>query len=147
MAKPTTTRRKTNAFDKTALLAAIAASSMLKPEPVPVEELDAVIYVKRMGIGERDEYFARMKELPNDKGGSLSNAVAFTLAVVDETGNYLFADDKGEHLATDEDIEAVQKIPPVLIDKALNKFYEVNRFIKLSPQQAQDDADGELKNS
>lgn len=147
MAKPTTTRRKPAVFGKTALFAAVAASNMLKPEPVPVEELDAVIYVKRMGIGERDEYFAKMKEVPTDKGASLSNAVAFTLAVVDEDGSYLFADDNGEHLATNEDIEAVQKIPPVLIDKALNKFYEVNRFIKLSPQQAQDDADGELKNS
>lgn len=139
--------RKSAAFGKTTLLAAIAASNMLKPEPVPIEEMDAIIYVKRMGIGERDEYFEKMKDVPTDKGSSHSNALAFTLAVVDEEGSYLFADEKGEHLANDEDIEAVQKIPPLLIDKALNKFYEVNRFIKLSPQQAQDDADGELKNS
>lgn len=145
---PTTKKNtKTAAFDKLQLLSAIAASTMLAPEPVPIEELDAVIYVKRMTIGERDEYFAKMKEVPTDAGTSYGNAVAFTLAVVDEKGDYLFADDDRKHLVTDDDIEAVQKMPPALMDTALNKFYEVNYFIKADPKQAQAQADGELKNS
>lgn len=144
-----TTKKNTKspALGKTQLLSAIAASAMLKPEAVLIEELDATIYVKRMTIGERDEYFAKMKEVPTGAGTSYGNALAFTLAVVDEQGAYLFTDDNGEHLATEDDIKAVQKTPPVLIDKALNKFYEVNRFVKMNAQQAQDDADGELKNS
>ena len=120
---------------------------MLAPEAVPIDELDATIYVKRMTIGERDEYFAKMKEVPTDQGTSYGNALAFMLAVVDEQGAYLFSDENGAHYATDDDIKAVQKTPPVLIDKALNKFYEVNRFVKMDPKQAQDDANGELKNS
>lgn len=138
---------KTPSMGKAQLLSAIAASAMLAPEAVPIDELDATIYVKRMTIGERDEYFAKMKEVPTDQGTSYGNALAFTLAVVDEQGAYLFADENGAHYATDDDIKAVQKTPPVLIDKALNKFYEVNRFVKMNAQQAQDDADGELKNS
>lgn len=138
---------KNTALNKTALLAAVASSAMLAPEAVPIDELDATIYVKRMTIGERDEYFAKMKEVPTDQGTSYGNALAFTLAVVDEQGAYLFADENGAHYATDDDIKAVQKTPPVLIDKALNKFYEVNRFVKMDPKQAQDDANGELKNS
>lgn len=145
----TTTKKntKTPYVGKAQLLSAIAASAMLAPEAVPIDELDATIYVKRMTIGERDEYFAKMKEAPTDQGTSYGNALAFTLAVVDEQGTYLFADENGAHYATDDDIKAVQKTPPVLIDKALNKFYEVNRFVKMDPKQAQDDANGELKNS
>lgn len=138
---------KNAVLGKTQLLSAIAASAMLKPEAVPIEELDATIYVKRMTIGERDEYFAQMKEVPTEQGTSYGNAVAFTLAVVDEQGAYLFADETGEHLATADDIKAVQKLPPALIHKALDKFYEVNRFIKSNAKNARDDADGELKNS
>lgn len=138
---------KTIALGKTQLLSAIAESMMLAPEPVPIDELDAIIYVKRMTIGERDEYFAKMKTAPTGQGTSYGNALAFTLAVVDEKGNYLFADENGQHEATDDDIKAVQKTPPMLIDKALDKFYEVNRFIKIDTAQAQADADGELKNS
>lgn len=137
MAKPTTTRRKTTAFDKTALLAAIASSALLTPSRLTIEELDADVFVKRMTLGEREKYFEEMKKVEG-KG----NVEAFIIALVDENNEPLF---------TLDDIEVVKTIPPVLTDAVILEFNIINRFVVKKPEK-KDDADQpqedeDLKNS
>lgn len=138
---------KTAAFGKAQLLSAIATSSLLAPEPVEIEELDAVIYVKRMTIGERDDYFAKVNGISLESGTSQVNAMAFSLAVVDEKGAYLFADEDGNHLATDDDIAELKKLPQVLTNAVLSKFNIINHFVVADATKQQAAEDGELKNS
>lgn len=137
MAKPTTTRRKTNAFDKTSLLAAIAASPILKPSRLTIKELDGDVFVKRMTLGERDQYFEEMKQVEG-KG----NVEAFIIALVDENNEPLF---------TLDDIEDVKRIPPILTDAVILEFNIINRFVIKKPEKKDDSEqpqeDEDLKNS
>lgn len=137
MAKPTTTRRKTTAFDKTTLLAAIGSSAMLAPSRLPIKELDADVFVKRMTLGERDEYFEAMKKVEG-KG----NVEAFIIALVDENNEPLF---------TLDDIDIVKTIPPVLTDAVILEFNIINRFVVKRPEKKDDtdqpQEDEDLKNS
>ena len=135
MAKAATTR-KPAAIGKTQLMAAIAASAMLTPSRLPIPDLDADVFVKRMTLGERDKYFEDMKEVEG-KG----NVEAFIIAIVDENNEPLF---------TLDDVEVVKTIPPVLTDAVLLEFNTINRFIIKKPDKqaaANDDESEDLKNS
>ncbi|MGP5203702.1 hypothetical protein ACTXKB_13180 [Psychrobacter aquimaris] len=143
MAKPTTTRRKTNAFDKTALLAAIGASTLLKPSRCPIEALDADILVRRLTIAERDQYFADMAEIRTKQGAAGNgNTEAFIYAAANEDNSPMF---------TLEDYDVVKSLPAELVLAAIHEFNVINRFIvklpdkKLEGDQPQEDED--LKNS
>ena len=137
MAK-TTAQRKANPLGRTALLAAIASSTLLAPSRLTIKELDADVFVKRMTLGEREKYFEDMKEVEG-KG----NVEAFIIALVDENNEPLF---------TLDDIEIIKTIPPVLTDAVLLEFNIINRFIVKKPVKQDDEtADGpedeDLKNS
>lgn len=142
MAKPTPTRRKTNAFDKTALLAAIGASAMLKPSRCPIEELDADILVRRLTIAERDQYFADMAEVRAKKGAAGNgNTEAFIYAAANEDNSPMF---------TLDDYDVVKSLPAELVLAALHEFNVINRFIVKAPDKKADDKepeDEDLKNS
>ena len=137
MAK-TVAQRKANPLGRTTLLAAIASSAMLAPSRLPIKELNADVFVKRMTLGERDEYFEGMKEVVG-KG----NVEAFIIALVDENNEPLF---------TLDDIEIVKTIPPVLTDAVILEFNIINRFVVKRPEKKTDDndqpqEDEDLKNS
>lgn len=132
MAKPT---QKNIVFGKTQLLSAIAASAMLKPERLHIKELDGDVFVKRMTLGERDQYFLDMKNV-RESGGN-GNAEAFISAIVTEDGDYMFSAD---------DLDQVRGLPPALTTAVLNKFYEVNRFMNVDADDT-DEAEAEVKNS
>lgn len=128
---------KNAVLGKAQLLSAIASSSMLAPSRLPIKELDADVFVKRMTLGERDEYFEAMKKVEG-KG----NVEAFIIALVDENNEPLF---------TLDDIDIVKTIPPVLTDAVLAEFNIINRFVrrplanKTEADEPQEDED--LKNS
>ena len=136
MAK-TAAQRKANPLGRTTLLAAIASSALLAPSRLPIKELDADVFVKRMTLGEREQYFEDMKEVVG-KG----NIEAFIIALVDENNEPLF---------TLDDVEVVKTIPPVLTDAVLAEFNIINRFVrkplanKTEVGEPQEDED--LKNS
>lgn len=136
MAK-TAAQRKANPLGRTTLLAAIASSTLLAPSRLPIKELDADVFVKRMTLGEREQYFEDMKEVVG-KG----NIEAFIIAIVDENNEPLF---------TLDDVEVVKTIPPVLTDAVLAEFNIINRFVrkplanKTEVDEPQEDED--LKNS
>lgn len=136
MAK-TAAQRKANPLGRTTLLAAIASSALLAPSRLPIKELDADVFVKRMTLGEREQYFEDMKEVVG-KG----NIEAFIIAIVDENNEPLF---------TLDDVEVVKTIPPVLTDAVLAEFNIINRFVrkplanKTEVDEPQEDED--LKNS
>lgn len=136
MAK-TATQRKANPLGRTTLLAAIASSALLAPSRLTIKELDADVFVKRMTLGEREQYFEDMKEVAG-KG----NIEAFIIAIVDENNEPLF---------TLDDVEVVKTIPPVLTDAVLSEFNIINRFVrkpstnKTETDEPQEDED--LKNS
>lgn len=136
MAK-TAAQRKANPLGRTTLLAAIASSALLAPSRLPIKELDADVFVKRMTLGEREQYFEDMKEVVG-KG----NIEAFIIAIVDENNEPLF---------TLDDVEVVKTIPPVLTDAVLAEFNIINRFVrkplanKTEADEPQEDED--LKNS
>ena len=136
MAK-TLAQRKANPLGRTTLLAAIASSAMLTPSRLTIEELDADVFVKRMTLGEREQYFEDMKEVEG-KG----NVEAFIIAIVDENNEPLF---------TLDDVEVVKTIPPVLTDAVLLEFNTINRFIIKKPVKKGDGdesaEDEDLKNS
>lgn len=128
---------KNAVLGKAQLLSAIASSAMLAPSRLPIKELDADVFVKRMTLGERDEYFEAMKEVKG-KG----NVEAFIIALVDENNEPLF---------TLDDIDIVKTIPPVLTDAVILEFNVINRFVIKRPEK-KDDADQpqedeDLKNS
>ncbi|MGE6324141.1 hypothetical protein ACQKDA_00065 [Psychrobacter sp. NPDC078370] len=128
---------KNAVLGKAQLLSAIASSSMLAPSRLPIKELDADVFVKRMTLGERDEYFEAMKKVEG-KG----NVEAFIIALVDENNEPLF---------TLDDIDIVKTIPPVLTDAVILEFNVINRFVIKRPEK-KDDAeqpqeDEDLKNS
>lgn len=136
MAK-TATQRKANPLGRTTLLAAIASSALLAPSRLPIEELDADVFVKRLTLGEREKYFEDMRQVEG-KG----NVEAFIIAIVDE---------KNEPLFTLDDIEVVKTIPPILTEAVLFEFNKINRFITKLPDR-KDNADEpkedeDLKNS
>lgn len=135
MAKPAA-QRKANPLGRATLLTAIAASAMLAPSRLTIEDLDADVFVKRMTLGEREKYFEDMKEVEG-KG----NVEAFIIAIVDENNEPLF---------TIDDVEVVKTIPPVLTDAVLLEFNTINRFIVKKPKNQDDDDEPEsddLKNS
>lgn len=137
MAK-TTAQRKANPLGRTALLTAIASSTLLAPSRLTIKELDADVFVKRMTLGEREKYFEDMKEVEG-KG----NVEAFIIALVDENNEPLF---------TLDDIEIIKTIPPVLTDAVLLEFNIINRFIVKKPVKQDDETtdepeDEDLKNS
>ncbi len=137
MAK-TAAQRKANPLGRTSLLAAIASSAMLSPSRLTIKELDADVFVKRMTLGEREDYFEGMKEVVG-KG----NVEAFIIALVDENNEPLF---------TLDDIEIVKTIPPVLTDAVILEFNIINRFVVKKPVKQDDEAadepeDEDLKNS
>ena len=128
---------KNAVLGKAQLLSAIASSAMLAPSRLPIKELDADVFVKRMTLGERDEYFEAMKKVEG-KG----NVEAFIIALVDENNEPLF---------TLDDIDIVKTIPPVLTDAVILEFNVINRFVIKRPEK-KDDADQpredeDLKNS
>ncbi|PLT21281.1 hypothetical protein [Psychrobacter sp. MES7-P7E] len=128
---------KNAVLGKTQLLSAIASSAMLAPSRLPIKELDADVFVKRMTLGERDEYFEAMKEVKG-KG----NVEAFIIALVDENNEPLF---------TLDDIDIVKTIPPVLTDAVILEFNVINRFVIKKPEKKDDtdqpQEDEDLKNS
>ena len=131
-------QRKANPLGRTTLLAAIASSVMLAPSRLPIKELDADVFVKRMTLGEREKYFEDMKEVKG-KG----NVEAFIIAIVDENNEPLF---------TLDDVEVVKTIPPVLFDAVIFEFNVINRFIVKKPVKQDDETadepeDEDLKNS
>lgn len=134
MAKPAA-RRKAHPLGRATLLTAIAASAMLAPSRLTIEELDADVFVKRMTLGEREQYFEDMKTVEG-KG----NIEAFIIAIVDENNEPLF---------TLDDIEVVKTIPPVLTDAVIQEFNIINRFIVKKPVKQDDDEpeSEDLKNS
>lgn len=143
MAKPTTTRQASKAFNRTGLLSAIAASTMLKPSRCPIEELDADILVRRLTIAERDQYFVDMAEVRAKKGAAGNgNTEAFIYAAANEDNSPMF---------TLDDYDVVKSLPAELVLAALHEFNVINRFIvklpdkKLEGDQPQEDED--LKNS
>lgn len=131
------TQRKVNPLGRTTLLAAIASSALLAPSRLTIEELDADVFVKRLTLGERDDYFEEMK---NVKGKG--NVEAFIIALVDENNEPLF---------TLEDIDVVKTIPPVLTDAVILEFNIINRFVIKKPEKKDDtdqpQEDEDLKNS
>tara|TARA_R110000850_G_scaffold155279_3_gene279466 strand:- start:402 stop:812 length:411 start_codon:yes stop_codon:yes gene_type:complete len=128
---------KNAVLGKAQLLSAIASSAMLAPSRLPIKELDADVFVKRMTLGERDEYFEAMKEVKG-KG----NVEAFIIALVDENNEPLF---------TLDDIDIVKTIPPVLTDAVILEFNVINRFVIKKPEKKDDtdqpQEDEDLKNS
>ena len=131
------TQRKVNPLGRTTLLAAIASSALLAPSRLPIEELDADVFVKRLTLGERDKYFEEMKKVEG-KG----NVEAFIIALVDENNEPLF---------TLDDIDVVKTIPPVLTDAVILEFNIINRFVVKKPEKKDDtdqpQEDEDLKNS
>jgi len=111
---------------------------MLKPERLPIPELNGDVFVKRMTLGERDQYFEDMKEVT--KAGGNGNAQAFIYAIATEDGEPMF---------TLADIEEVKSLPPVLTLSVINEFNIINRFINRDDgdEGADENEDGDLKNS
>jgi len=111
---------------------------MLKPERLPIPELNGDVFVNRMTLGERDQYFKDMKEVT--KAGGNGNAEAFIYAIVTENGEPMF---------TLEDIKEVKSLPPTLTASVINEFNIINRFINRinENEDAEENEDGDLKNS
>lgn len=128
--------KKTTNFTKAALLNAIAASSILAPERVHIEELDGDVFAKRMTVGEREDYFNKMKALEDSNG----LAEAFIFATVDADGERIFNDD---------DIDVVRTLPQEIVENVLEAFNRTNRLIVADDLkkagETQEDVD--LKNS
>lgn len=124
-----TAKKQKQLFDKTTLLTAIKTSAVLKPERINIPELNGDVYVKRMTVGERDDYFLKMREVKFSGGPE-----AFIFAVTDENGQALF---------TEEDLEIVRGIPPQVTEPVLKKFFEINQFNR----KAEDEVGDDLKNS
>lgn len=118
---------KTKAYDKALLLAAVAKSKLLSPEAADIEELDGVIYARRMSVGDREEYFKAMRKVEGT-----GNPEAFVRAAVDENGEALFDD-------SDEDLEIIKSLPPSITQAVLAKFNEINHLVRLSPNQDEED--------
>ena len=132
----TAATRKTNALGRSTLLAAIASSAMLAPSRIHIKELDADVFVRRLTLGERDQYFEDMKEVDGN-----GNREAFIYAMAEEDGSPMF---------TLDDIQIVKDLPPSLILDVLNEFNLVNRFIVKLPERKKDGTepeDDDLKNS
>lgn len=128
----TSRQRKMTTFGKSALLTAIAASAMLEPQRLTIEELDGDVFVKRLTLGERDQYFADMKEVT--KQGGNGNVEAFVYAILTEDGEPMF---------TLDDADIIKSLPPGLTTTVLHEFNKINRFIA-----ADNDVEGsDLKNS
>lgn len=143
MAKPTTTRRKTNAFDKTALLSAIGASTLLKPSHLTIKELDADILIRRLTIAEREQYIVDMAECRTKKGRAANgNTEAFIYAAGNEDNSPMF---------TLEDYEVVESLPAELVLAVIHEFSVINRFIMRAPAKSAGEEepkeDEDLKNS
>jgi hypothetical protein len=119
------------------LLSVISKTKLLSPSRLPIKELDADVFVKRLTLGERDDYFEEMK---NVKGKG--NVEAFIIALVDENNEPLF---------TLKDIDVVKTIPPVLTDAVILEFNIINRFVVKKPEKKDDtdqpQEDEDLKNS
>ncbi|MGP9691055.1 hypothetical protein ACT3S4_04420 [Psychrobacter sp. AOP30-A2-5] len=119
------------------LLSVISKTKLLSPSRLPIKELDADVFVKRLTLGERDDYFEEMK---NVKGKG--NVEAFIIALVDENNEPLF---------TLKDIDVVKTIPPVLTDAVILEFNIINRFVVKKPEKKdatdQPQEDEDLKNS
>lgn len=124
-----TAKKTKQVFDKTSLLTAITTSTVLKPERVSIPELGGDVFVKRMTVGERDDYFLKMRDVKFSGGPE-----AFIFAVTDEHGQALF---------TYDDLEIVRGLPPQVTEPVLKKFFEVNQFNR----KAEDETGDDLKNS
>ncbi|WP_352338285.1 phage tail assembly chaperone family protein, TAC [Psychrobacter sp. 16-MNA-CIBAN-0192] len=136
MAKAPAPKSKTTAFNKAALLAAVAASTMLKPERITIEEAGGDVFVNRMTLGEREQYFEDMKEVGQHGTG---NAEAFIYAILNEDGTPMF---------TRDDVEVVKSLPPELTARVITEFNKINRFIDVNTKSNGNDEESEdLKNS
>lgn len=139
MAKQVANRKASASFSKSALLVAIAASTMLKPARLPIKELDADILIRRLTIGERDQYFVDMAEV--SENGGKGNTEAFIYAAANEDNTQMF---------TLEDYDIVKALPAELVLPVLHEFNIVNRFIVKVPEKTEDGDEPEnddLKNS
>ena len=139
MAKAVTTRKSAPAFNKTGLLAAVAASVMIKPARLTIKELDADVLIRRITIGERDQYFIDMAEV--SKNGGKGNTEAFIYAAANEDNTPMF---------TLDDYDIVKDLPAELVLPVINEFNIVNRFIVKVPEKTDDGEepeDEDLKNS
>lgn len=132
MAKATTTRANKVAFDKSTLLAAIKTKEILTPHRLYLEELQGDIFIRRMTVGERDDYFLSMKDVKFS-----GKPEAFVFAAVTEDGEPMFN-------GTKEDIELVASIPPSVTDKVVDKFIEINLMNKTGSEK---EVKEDLKNS
>lgn len=136
MAKAPAPKSKTIAFSKATLLAAVAASPMLKPERITIEEAGGDVFVKRMTLGEREQYFEDMKEVGKHSSG---NAEAFIYAILNEDGTPMF---------TRDDVDVVKSLPPELTGRVISEFNKINRFVNVDAKSdAKDEESEDLKNS
>lgn len=127
-------KSKTIAFSKATLLAAVAASPMLKPERITIEEAGGDVFVKRMTLGEREQYFEDMKEVHGS-----GNSEAFIYAILNEDGTPMF---------TRDDVDVVKSLPPELTERVISEFNKINRFINVyAKSDAKDEESEDLKNS
>lgn len=140
MAKQIANSKASTAFNKTGLLAAIAASVMLKPSRINIPELNADVLVRRITIGERDQYFKDMAEVSAE--GKKGNTEAFIYAAANEDNSPMFT--------LEEDYEVVENLPAELVLAVLHEFNIVNRFIIKVPEKTEngdEPEDEDLKNS
>ena len=136
MAKVPAPKSKPNAFSKATLLAAVAASTMLKPERVTIEEAGGDVFVKRMTLGEREQYFVDMGKVEKPNTG---NAEAFIYAILNEDGTPMF---------TLDDVDVVKSLPPELTSRVIAEFNKINRFVNVDAKSNGNDEESEdLKNS
>lgn len=127
-------RAKPIVFGKAELLTAIAASALIKPQRLEIDELNGVVFVKRLTLGEREAYFEDMKTVTGS-----GNAEAFIKAIVTENG---------EHMFDDADVEIIHTLPPVLTEAVLATFNKINRFFIIKAgEKPSDKEDADLKNS
>lgn len=134
MAKAPAPKTKATAFSKTTLLAAVEEKQMLKPKRVPIEEAGGDVFVKRLTLGERDQYFEDMKEVHGS-----GNPEAFIYAILNEDGTPMF---------TRDDVEVVNSLPPALTSRVISEFNKLNRFINVDAKSdAKDEESEDLKNS
>ena len=120
-----TAKKTKQVFDKSALLTAIKTSAVLQPERLHIPELDGDVYVKRMTVGERDDYFLKMRDVKFSGGPE-----AFIFAVTDDDGQALF---------TEDDLDVVRGIPPQVTEPVLKKFFEINQFNRKAEGEDGDD--------
>lgn len=90
--------------------AALALANVaLPPTPYTCPVTGEQAYLKRFTVAEREAYGNAVLGAPKNK----SNAVAFVKIMCDKDGKLLFSDD---------DVDAVLKMPAELVDKAIEAF-------------------------